>query len=237
MLTHELLGEFFGTCLLVLLGDGIVANNCLAKSKGKDAGWLAITLGWGLAVMVGSYASGILGPAHLNPAVTIAFAVKGSLPWSSVLPYILAQLAGGFIGAILVWLAYYKHFEETTDSDTILGIFSTEPAIRSYLHNFITEAIGTFVLVFAVMTFAKNNLAAGLNPLIVSGLIVSIGLSIGGATGYAINPTRDLAPRLAHSVLPISHKGRSDWAYAWVPIFGPIVGAILASLAYMALPL
>lgn len=233
---NELLGEFLGTGLLVLLGNGVVANVSLTGSKGKDAGWLAITLGWGLAVTMSVYATGHLSPAHLNPAVTLAFALVGGLPWSSVPSYILAQVLGGIAGAILVWLTYQNHFEATEDSDTILGAFATGPALASPINNLLAEIVGTFVLVFGILSFGRSEWAPGLNPFIVGLLIVSIGLSLGGPTGYAINPARDLGPRIAHSLLPISHKADSGWSYAWVPIVGPLLGGFLAGGFYLVLP-
>lgn len=235
-LTLQLLGEFIGTLVLVLLGDGVVAGVSLNKSKAKDAGWVAITLGWGMAVTLGVYASSFLSPAHLNPAVSIGMAVAGDFPWSSVLPYSLAQIAGGFVGAALVWIHYGPHWRATKDEATILGIFSTGPAIRSYAANFISEVIGTIVLVFSLLAFTRGNFTAGLNPLVVGVLIIAIGLSLGGTTGYAINPARDLGPRLAHAVLPIANKGGSDWAYSWIPIVGPMVGGIIGAVLYLLIP-
>ncbi|MDR0921265.1 MAG: aquaporin family protein [Lactobacillales bacterium] len=228
----DVFGEFFGTVLLVLLGDGIVAGVSLNKSKAKDAGWVAVTLGWGLAVGIAVFAVGTYSPAHLNPAVTIGMAVAGKFAWAKVLPFIVAQLFGALVGAVLVWIQYYPHWKETKDEATILGVFSTGPAIRSYAANFISELIGTFVLVYGLLAFGDWKFADGLNPLVVAALIISIGLSLGGTTGYAINPARDLGPRIAHAILPIANKGHSDWGYSWIPVCGPIVGGILAAVVF-----
>lgn len=231
-LTMQMLGEFLGTIFVILLGDGVCAAVNLKKSKANGGGWVVIALGWGLAVAFGVYFVSWLSPGHFNPAVTVAMAIAGKFPWMSVLPYIIAQIAGGFIGGILVWLTYYPHWKETKDKQTILTIFCTEPAIRSYFWNFFAELIGTFVLVFGLLAFTKGNFAAGLNPFIVGLLITAIGFSLGGPTGYAINPARDLGPRLAHQFMPIANKGGSDWAYSWVPILGPLVGGSLAALLF-----
>jgi len=237
------LSEFVGTALLVLLGCGVVANVALVKSKGLNGGTLMVNFGWGLAVFAGvtvSYASG----AHLNPAVTLGLLASGAdLSLAEVLIYILAQLAGAIVGAALCWIAYKKHFDEEPDAATKLGVFSTGPAIRSYGWNFITEVIGTFVLVIVIIGFGRGgdpdaSTPAGLAALgavPVALLVVGIGASLGGPTGYAINPARDLGPRIAHAILPIKGKGSSDWAYSWVPIAGPIVGGVLAGLASVPL--
>lgn len=229
-------GEFIGTLVLVLLGDGVVAGVSLKKSKSEGAGWIAISLGWGFAVIIGVYVSGFLGPAHLNPAVTIGMAAAGKFAWGGVLPFIIAQVAGAFLGAVLVWIHYYPHWKETKDQAAILGTFATGPAIRNYAANFVSELIGTFMLVFALLAFTRGHFTEGLNPLVVGALITSIGLSLGGTTGYAINPARDFGPRLAHAVLPIANKGGSDWSYSWVPIVGDVVGGLLAAGAFMLLP-
>lgn len=231
-LATEVLGEFIGTFILVLLGDGVVAADVLKRTKSNGTGWVLITLGWGLAVAMGVYISGYLAPAHINPAVTIGMAVNGATPWSSVIPYILAQMAGAFLGAIVVWLHYRPYFEETEDPDTILAVFSTAPAIRDTANSVIGETIGTFVLLLGLFSFGQHEFADSLNPLVVGLLIVSIGMSLGGTTGYAINPARDLGPRIAHQILPISGKRDSDWGYSWVPVVGPIIGAVLAALVY-----
>ncbi|WP_034551536.1 MIP/aquaporin family protein [Carnobacterium funditum] len=233
----QMLGEFIGTLVLVLMGDGVVAANLLRKSKSEDSGWITIALGWGAAVTLGIYASSFLSLAHLNPAVSVAMAVAGKFSWSLVLPYSVAQIAGGIVGATLVWLNYYPHFEETKDSAKILGIFSTGPAIRNSVWNIFSEALGTAVLVFSLLAFTRGDFTDGLDPIVVGLLIVSIGLSLGGSTGYAINPARDLGPRIAHQLLPIKNKGTSDWQYSWVPIVGPIIGGVIAALLYLLIPL
>lgn len=235
-LSLQLLGEFIGTFVLVLLGDGVVAGVSLRKSKAEGSGWIAITLGWGLAVTLGIYASSFLSPAHLNPAVSVGMAIAGKFPWSSVIPYSIAQILGGLVGGIVVWIHYYPHWKETKDKDAILGTFATEPAIRNYSMNFISEVVGTAVLIFGLLAFTRGQFTQGLNPIAVGVLITAIGLSLGGTTGYAINPARDLGPRLAHAMLPIANKGGSDWAYSWVPILGPVVGAILGAICFNLIP-
>lgn len=235
-LSFQLLGEFIGTFVLVLLGDGVVAGVSLRKSKAEGSGWIAITLGWGLAVTLGVYASSFLSPAHLNPAVSVGMAIAGKFPWSSVIPYSIAQILGGLVGGIVVWIHYYPHWKETKDKDAILGTFATEPAIRNYSMNFISEVVGTAVLIFGLLAFTRGQFTQGLNPIAVGVLITAIGLSLGGTTGYAINPARDLGPRLAHAMLPIANKGGSDWAYSWVPILGPVVGAILGAICFNLIP-
>ncbi|MBF7122302.1 MIP/aquaporin family protein [Pediococcus pentosaceus] len=235
-LSLQLLGEFIGTFVLVLLGDGVVAGVSLRKSKAEGSGWIAITLGWGLAVTLGVYASSFLSPAHLNPAVSVGMAIAGKFPWSSVIPYSIAQILGGLVGGIVVWIHYYPHWKETKDKEAILGTFATEPAIRNYSMNFISEVVGTAVLIFGLLAFTRGQFTQGLNPIAVGVLITAIGLSLGGTTGYAINPARDLGPRLAHAMLPIANKGGSDWAYSWVPILGPVVGAILGAICFNLIP-
>jgi len=230
------LSEIVGTAMLVLLGCGVVANVILPKNKGFNSGWAVITFGWGLAVFAGVYASYKSG-AHINPAVTLGLLTNGAEEFASgveanftnMLLYWAAQMIGAFAGAILCYLSYKKHFDEDADPATKLAVFSTGPAIRSYTWNFITEAIGTFVLVFDILAFGKN--PADLGPLPVALLVVGIGMSLGGPTGYAINPARDLGPRIAHFVLPIRGKGNSDWAYSWVPVLGPLVGGAIAGWA------
>ena len=226
--------------MLVLLGDGVVANVLLKRSKGENSGWMVITVGWGVAVALAVYAVGRISGAHLNPAVTIALAPIGSFSWAQVPGYVAAQMIGAFVGAVLVWLAYLPHWRETADPAAKLGVFATGPAIQRAGPNFFTEAIGTAVLLFGVLAIAANaqelarpgelNLSyvfsRGLQPLLVGVLVLGIGLSLGGPTGYAINPARDLGPRLAHAVLPIPGKGPSDWPYSWIPIVAPIVGGI-----------
>ncbi len=221
--------------MLLLLGGGVVANVILPKNKGFDSGWVVITFGWGLAVFSGVYVAFRSG-AHLNPAVTIGLLADGAknyatgvpVSFNSTMVYLAGEMVGAFLGAVLVFLAYKKHFDENADPATKLGVFSTGPAIRSYGWNFMTELIGTFVLVFVILVFGKT--PSGLGPLAVGLLVVAIGMSLGGPTGYAINPARDLGPRIAHALLPIKGKGSSDWAYSWVPVFGPLAGAVIAGL-------
>jgi glycerol uptake facilitator protein len=232
------LAEFVGTALLILFGDGVVANVLLNKSKGQGGGWIVIATGWGLAVMVGAYAVGTISGAHLNPAVTIGLAAIGKFEVARVPGYIAAQIAGAFFGATLVWLAYLPHWKETPDQGAKLGIFCTAPAIRSTLGNLLSEIIGAAALLFGALSIPSSaNLSGpgwstGLGPLLVGLLVFAIGLSLGGPTGYAINPARDFGPRLAHAFLPIAGKGGSDWAYAWIPIVGPIIGGTLGAAAY-----
>lgn len=236
------LAEFIGTALLVLLGDGVVAGVTLNRSKAHQGGWIVVAAGWGLAVMLAVYWVGRFSNAHLNPAVTIGMAVLGKFSADRVLAYIVAQMLGAIAGAVLVWLAYLPHWRETSEPATKLGVFCTAPAIRKPAANFLTEVIGTFVLVLGLQAIASpKNLKpdygwdTGLGPVLVGFLVLSIGVSLGGPTGYAINPARDLGPRIAHALLPIPGKGGSDWGYAWVPVFGPVVGGILAALVYRAL--
>jgi glycerol uptake facilitator protein len=229
------ISEVMGTGMLILLGAGVVANVILPKNKGFDGGWLLINFGWGLAVFSGVYVAYKSG-AHLNPAVTIGIWTSGAEEFAAGIPvtaangflYVTAQMAGAAIGAGLAFLAYKKHFDEDADPGTKLAVFSTGPAIRSYGWNFITEAIATFVLVFVILAFAKTPAALGAIP--VALLVVGIGASLGGPTGYAINPARDLGPRIAHALLPIRGKGASDWGYSWVPVLGPLVGGAIAGL-------
>lgn len=226
------LAELVGTCLMVLLGDGVVANVVLKKSKGENSGWIVITTGWAFAVAIPAWIFGSVSGAHFNPAVTIGLAIAGKFAWSKVFTYIVAQFIGAFIAAVILFVQYYKHFEETDDKAAKLGVFCTAPAIRSNLFAFINEFIGTFVLVFGILGITSQKMAPGLSILAIGILIWSIGLSLGGATGYAINPARDLAPRIAHAILPIPGKGDSDWGYAWIPVLGPIVGGICGSILY-----
>jgi len=229
------ISETIGTAILLLLGGGVVANVILPKNKGFDSGWIVITFGWGFGVFAGVYAAFKSG-AHLNFAVTVGLLANGAkeyapgvaVTFASTMVYLAGEMLGAFLGAVLVFLAYKKHFDEDADPGVKLGVFSTGPAIRSYGWNFVTELIGTFVLVFIILAFGKS--PSGLGPLAVALLVVGIGLSLGGPTGYAINPNRDLGPRIAHALLPIKGKGSSDWGYAWVPVFGPIVGGVLAGL-------
>jgi len=235
------IGEIVGTMILILLGDGVVANVVLSKNKGEGGGgggaWIVITAGWGFAVAMAVYTTGWMAGAHINPAVSIAFMVAGVITPGQTVVYIIAQLIGAFIGAILVWLAYYQHFEATDDPGLKLAVFSTGPAIRNYGWNLVTEIIGTFMLLMGVFGIfnANNGIASGMGPYAVGILVFGIGLSLGGPTGYAINPARDLGPRIAHFILPIPGKGDSDWGYSWVPIVGPIIGCIIAAIVYNAL--
>ena len=229
------LGELLGTGLLILLGDGVVAGVLLARSKAENAGWIVITLAWGLAVFVGVVVAGPITGAHLNPAVTLGLAAIGATPWEDVPFYLAGEFAGAFIGALLVYLHYLPHWQVTENADLKLAVFSTGPAIRNTPANFISEFIGTFVLVFVVLTFGNSGDAAGLaalGALPVALLVVVIGLSLGGTTGYAINPARDLSPRIAHAILPSPGKRDSDWGYSWIPVVAPIVGGVVA--AFMA---
>lgn len=234
----DCLAEFLGTALLILLGDGVVANVVLNHTKGNNSGWIVITFGWAIAVFVGVFVTAPISGAHLNPAVTLAFAMAGKFPWADVPAYWAAQVGGAALGAGLVWLHYRPHFEATDDAGGKLAVFSTGPAIRNSVSNFISEVIGTFVLVFAVFHIAgaevggqKATLGA-IDALPVALVVLGIGLSLGGSTGYAINPARDLGPRMMHAVLPIPNKGSSDWGYAWIPIAGPLAGAALAAWVY-----
>ncbi len=231
------MAELIGTMILIILGDGVVAGVVLAKSKAENAGWIVITFGWGFAVMVAAYVVGHISGAYLNPALTIGFAIAGKLAWAQVFPMILAQMIGAFLGAVVVWLHYLPHWKETKDAGAKLAVFSTGPAIKSSFSNLISEIIGTALLVFVLLAFGAKGLvfADGLQTLIVAFLIVAIGMSLGGTTGYAINPARDLGPRIAHAILPIPGKGSSDWGYAWIPVVGPIIGAILAAVLYLGL--
>jgi len=231
------IGETVGTMLLVLLGDGVVANVALQKTKGHSGGWIVISAGWGFAVAIAVYVAGWASGGHINPAVTIGFAAIGQLAWDQVPTYLAAQFLGGFVGAVLVWLAYLPHWSQTEDPAAKLGVFATGPAVRHTVGNFLCEVIGTAVLLVGVLGIANeyNEIAGGLGPLLVGILVFSIGLSLGGPTGYAINPARDLAPRIAHALLPIPAKGGSDWRYAWVPVAGPIVGGIVGAVLYNVL--
>lgn len=231
------IAEFLGTMMLILLGDGVVANVTLNKSGMKGAGSIQITFAWGLAVMVPAFIFGAASGAHFNPALTIALAVDGSMSWALVPGYIVAQFAGAFVGACLVYIMFKDQFDATDNPGTKLGVFSTGPSVPNMLLNILSEAIGTFVLVFAIKGIAQvANCAPGVEKFLVFGIIVSIGMSLGGLTGYAINPARDLGPRLAHTLLPIKGKGDSNWSYAPVVIVGPIIGAIAAVLLYGAIP-
>jgi glycerol uptake facilitator protein len=229
-----MLAETFGTGLLIILGDGVVAGVLLTRSKAQNAGWIVITTGWALAVAVGVYAIGGLTGAHLNPAVTIGLASIGSLGWDLVPWYLIGEMLGAFLGAVIVWLHYMPHWSITEDPGLKLAVFSTGPAVRNVTANLISEIIGTFMLVFGVLAITSNELAPGFAALLVGFLVWSIGLSLGGPTGYAINPARDLGPRIAHAILPIAGKGSSDWEYSWIPVVGPIIGGVIGALAYNA---
>lgn len=230
-------GEFIGTALLITMGGGVVANVVLNKTKGNSGGWIVITFGWAMAVFLGVYTSNSLGgKGHLNPAVTIALSLFGDFDKSLLPTYLSAQLAGAFTGAIIVWIAYKQHFDETTDKDLKLAIFCTGPAIRNPIYNLLTEIIGTFILLFGALAMSKSAQTLGaLDALPVALLVLGIGLSLGGPTGYAINPARDLGPRIAHSILPVGVKRDSDWGYAWVPVIGPVIGAMLAAAIFQML--
>ncbi len=232
--------EFIGTLVLVLLGDGVCACCSLEKSKGKGAGWVVITMAWGFAVMCGVFIAGPYSGAHLNPVVSLGLAIAGTFDWALVPGYIVAQLLGGFCGAVLVWLFYKDQYDATPDPDTKLGTFCTMPAVYNPLRNVFCEAVGTFVLVFCILMFAtkENTAAVGLGcvgAVPVTCLIMAIGMSLGGATGYAINPARDLPPRIAHAILPIKDKGGSGWHYSWVPVVGPVIGAAAAAGVFLLL--
>jgi glycerol uptake facilitator len=229
------LGEFIGTMLLIILGDGVVAGVLLRNSKAENSGWIVITLGWGMAVAVAVYCVAQFSDAHINPAVTLGVAVTGGIGWAMVPGYIIAQFLGAFVGAVIVWLAYLPHWAETADPGLKLGVFSTAPAIYNTPANIICEIVGTFVLVFGVFGIIANDLATGLAPLLIGLLVLGIGLSLGGPTGYAINPARDLGPRIAHAVLPIAGKGGNDWGYSWIPVVGPIIGGILGAITFTVL--
>ncbi len=238
----EFMAEFVGTMILVLLGDGVCANVCLKGTKGQNSGWIVITMGWGLAVFTGVVVCQAVSGAHLNPAVTVGLAAAGAFPTEKMAAFISGQMLGGAMGAFLVWVFYKDHFDISEEAATILGVFATGPEIRKPVSNIISEVIGTFVLILAVLTIAGPKVTSGgadikvgmgsLGALPVAFVVVSIGLSLGGTTGYAINPARDFGPRVIHSLVPIKHKGDSDWGYSWIPIVGPILGALLAALIY-----
>jgi len=227
--------EFFGTALLILLGDGVVANVVLSKTKGHDSGLIVIAFGWAFAVGIPAYIFGTASGASFNPALTLALAAIGKLSWSVVPGYIIAEMLGGILGGILVWLMYYPHWEVTEDKAAKLAVFCTGPAIKNTPANFLSEFIGTFVLVFTLLGVAQTKSSPGFGPLIAAFIILVIGLSLGGPTGYAINPARDLGPRIAHAILPIAGKGDSDWGYAWIPVVAPICGGIVGAFAVVAM--
>lgn len=230
-------GEFVGTLLLILLGDGAVANVLLKQSKGENSGWIVISTGWGFAVAIAVYCVGWATGGHINPAVTLGLAIAGKTAWNLTPIYFVAQLLGSMVGALLVWWSYYAHFEKTENKTHKLLIFCTKPAIRIPAWNFITEVIGTAVLLVGVLSIFNihNSIGCGIGPFAVGLLVFSIGLSLGGPTGYAINPARDLGPRIMHALLPIHGKGDSDWDYAWIPILGPLIGAAIGSVIYLQL--
>ncbi len=229
------LAELLGTALLILLGNGVVAGVVLRGTKNENSGWLVITIGWALAVTFAVYAVGHVSGAHLNPAVTLALAATGQFDWANVGPYIAGQMLGAMLGAALVYLHYLPHWARTEDAGAKLAVFCTAPAIRHAPSNFISEFIGTFVLMFGLSALGANRFAEGLNPLLVGALVLSIGHSLGGTTGYAINPARDLGPRIVHALLPIPGKGGSDWGYSWIPVIAPILGGICGAVAYRTL--
>jgi glycerol uptake facilitator protein len=235
--------ELLGTMFLILLGTGVVANVVLKGTKGNNAGWMVVTTGWALAVFVGVVVAAPYSGAHLNPAVTLGLAIAGKFPWSKVILYIVAQMIGAIIGSMLMWMVYKDHFNATTDPDAQLAVFSTGPAIKNRVFNLLSEIVGTFVLVFVVFYFTNAEIVEEASPiglgslgaLPVAFLVWGIGLSLGGTTGYAINPARDLGPRIAHAILPMKQKGSSDWKYAWIPILGPLIGGAIAGLLFLIL--
>jgi len=239
------LAEFIGTMILIILGDGVVAGVLLKNSKAENSGWIVITFGWAMAVTIAVYCVGQFSGAHINPAVTIGLAATGQFEWLMVPGYIIAQFLGAFVGGVIVWLAYLAHWGPTEDAGLKLGVFCTAPAYRATGPNLITEIIGTAVLLFGVLGISANAgaipgdlsavIGAGLNPLLVGLLVLGIGLSLGGPTGYAINPARDLGPRIAHAILPIAGKGSNDWEYSWIPVVGPIIGGIIGAALFVLL--
>ncbi|WP_121357585.1 MIP/aquaporin family protein [Flavisolibacter nicotianae] len=239
----EFSAELIGTMFLILLGTGVVANTILKGTKGFNGGWMVITTGWALAVFVGVVIAGPFSGAHLNPAVTLALAIAGKFAWSKVGYYILAQVIGSVLGAFIMWIVYRDHFNSTADPDTQLAVFSTGPAIKNAVFNLLSEIVGTFVLIFVIFYFTNPEMGdqktpiglGSLGALPVAFLVWAIGLSLGGTTGYAINPARDFGPRIAHALLPMKDKGHSDWKYAWVPVVGPFIGAALAAVLYLVL--
>lgn len=229
------LAEAVGTALILLFGGGVVAGVVLDKSKSNNSGWIVITVAWAIGVTLGIYASGSISGAHLNPAVTLALAASGQFDWALVPLYIAAQFTGAMVAAALVFLAYKPHFAATEDKGAKLAVFSTGPAIRDTVSNFMTEFIATFILLFCILAIGANKFTEGLNPMVVGLLILGLGLSFGGPTGYALNPARDLGPRIMHAILPIPNKGDSDWSYAWIPVVAPILGGIAGALTYVTL--
>lgn len=232
---NNFLAELIGTALLIFLGDGVVAGVVLRGTKNENAGWIVITIGWALAVMFAIFAVGQLSGAHINPAVTIGLAAVGAFDWALVPEYVAGQMCGAMIGATLVYLHYLPHWSRTEDQATKLAVFCNAPAIRHTTGNLISEFLGTFILLFGLMAIGANRFAEGLNPIVVGALILAIGLSLGGTTGYAINPARDFGPRIAHALLPIPGKGGSDWGYSWIPVVGPIAGGAAGAWVYQML--
>jgi glycerol uptake facilitator protein len=226
------LAEFLGTLLIIVIGNGFVAGTLLKDTKSENSGWLAVTIAWGLAVTLAIYASTNFSKAHLNPAVTFAFAFHGLFPWDQVPGYIFSQTAGAFVGSVIVFFHYYPHFKRSAEPELKLAVFSTGPAVRNTFFNLLSETVATCVLVLGLYFIGINKFAEGLNPIVVGLLIVGIGLGLGGTTGFAINPARDFGPRLAHALLPIPGKGSSDWSYSWIPVIGPILGGLLATALY-----
>ncbi|MFP7170832.1 MIP/aquaporin family protein [Terribacillus sp. FSL K6-0262] len=225
--------ETIGTMVLILFGGGVVAVSNLSKSKGEGTGWITITIAWGLAVAMGAYAVGSFSGAHLNPAVTLGLAIKGDIGWNVVPEYLAGEMLGAFLGAVLVFLVYLPHWAKTSDPMAKLSVFSTDPAIDSPFSNLLAEIIGTFILMLGILFIGGNSLADGFNPLLVGLLVAVIGMALGGPTGYAINPARDLGPRIAHALLPIPGKGSSNWKYAWVPVVGPLLGGAYGAYFYI----
>lgn len=228
------LAEFLGTAILIALGNGVVANVVLNKTKGNNSGWIVISFGWAMAVFVGVFSVAKFSGAHLNPAVTLCLALVDKFPWSDVAGYCLAQVVGAFTGSVLVWLMYYPHFKDTEDGPTKLATFGTGPAIRNPVFNLLTEMLATAIfLVCILLKIGPSDSLGALDAIPVAFLVLAVGLSFGGPTGYAINPARDFGPRLAHTILPIHKKGSSDWSYAWVPVLGPVLGAVIAAIIYI----
>ena len=232
-MTH-FVAELLGTMFLIILGDGVVANVVLNKTKSQNSGWIVIATGWALAVTIPVFIFGGISGAHFNPAVTIAVAIKSGV-WTEVPAYIAAQMIGAILGAVVVWIHYLPHWEATEDKAAKLAVFATGPAIRNTWANFASEFIGTFVLVFAIFGINNTKMVDGLAPIVVGMVILVIGLTLGGTTGYAINPARDLGPRIAHAILPIKGKGDSDWGYSWIPVVAPLLGGIVAAFVYVAI--
>ena len=237
-----LLAEVVGTMILIVFGDGVVANVVLGRTKGNSSGWIVITTGWALGVTIAVYSVVSVSGAHLNPAVTIGLATIGKFPWASVPGYIAAQIVGGFLGGVIVWLTYLPHWSATEDTSAKLAVFCTGPAIRKPAANILSETVATFMLVLGLLAVLSpanllpgSDLAKGVGPILVGVIVWGIGLSLGGQTGYAINPARDLGPRIAHAVLPIAGKGGSDWGYAWIPVLGPVIGGVLGAVCYRAI--